>query len=78
MPLDTRVEKRMEEKMEEFNFKLTLENAPFDGDPRLEICRLMKKYADRLVSNRYSAQDLGEGARVVDVNGNRVGTMRLK
>ena len=38
----------------------------------------MKKYADRLVSNRYSAQDLGEGARVVDVNGNRVGTMRLK
>lgn len=49
-------------------------NAAFEGDKTPEIARILRELADKL--ERKGLPDRGEVWKVMDINGNSVGTVR--
>jgi hypothetical protein len=57
----------------ELKITIALGNAAFGEEPGLEVARILRKLADR-AENYF---DSGFGGRLLDVNGNKVGTAEV-
>lgn len=58
--------------MARVNIQFNADNAAFDNDPSIEICRILRDMADRFESSGISDLD---GCRYLirDINGNNIG-----
>jgi len=55
----------------EFIVNVTCDNAAFEGNPGIEISRILRKVADKVEAGQ-------EAGKIMDVNGNSVGEFRLQ
>ena len=60
--------------MKSFTMQMDTENAVFADDPAAEIARILRKLADRIES----AGNSDTGGRLLDANGNAVGTWEIE
>jgi hypothetical protein len=54
-----------------FTLKVSTANAAFEGDPRIEVARILRKVAERLEESG------APEAAILDANGNTVGKYTL-
>lgn len=58
--------------MEQININIQTENAAFSPDPGYELARIFRALAEKAEQG-----DLYDGQPVIDVNGNRVGKIKI-
>ena len=60
-----------------FDLRIVTENAAFEGNPAVEVARILRETADKLLMKDYTADGIGGTTAIRDENGNKVGYFRL-